>query len=210
MFAIFDENNNYIKNNDIPDNNLKSLEIGKDIEWEIVIRRNGEIIDIEKKDLQQDDIILKKYWKIKSLEITRNKKRMTIEEKNLQKNDIIEQKNYIKQSENDIIGYRICRGGNDLQIKTKNMLDTDVIKKQFDKQWIKTNDNNEFIIKTENEKLEEIKIKIMDAYKNNISNKEIINKTYTQKIIDLQTEIDKLSIIEDANLLYNKVLSKAI
>lgn len=210
MFAIFDENNNYIKNDDIPDQELKSLQIGVDIQWQIIIRRNGEILDIEKKDLKNKDIILKKYWEIESLDIIREGKKLTVKEKDLKDGDKIEQKNYKKKSIDNIIGYRICRGGDELQIEVKDKQKGDVIVREFEKERIYTNEQNDFLLKTDQELIDEYKVKIIDAYKNSISQKDIIDGNHIQMISNMQSNIDKLDDLVDAKLLYNNVLSKVI
>ena len=164
MIAIFNKENNLIKISDKKDQELKSLEIGKDIQWQIIIKRGCEIFQCHKNDRLPGDIVI-------------NKK------KNI-----------------------IARDGTEMQINTKDMMSTDIIIKQFDKQWIKTNENNDFIVKTENEKLEEKKVEIMNEYKNNISMKDYIDGKYTQMIENMQNQIDNINSLEKAKLLYNTIL----
>lgn len=205
MFAIF-KNNEYIKNSDIPDPILKSLEIGKDIQWQIIIRRNGKILDIDKKELKDNDIIIRIYWKVQSIEITREGKRKTIREKDLLETDRIEQKNYIKKTDNNIIGYRICRGGDNLQINSNEILKTDIIVKEFAKERIKTNENNEFLLKTDQELIEEFQEKCIKIYAENINKQSIIDGTAQNKIDDYKKELNKIKDLNFIRMKYKNLL----
>lgn len=164
MYAIFDKNNNCISIKNEPDNDNKSLEIGKDIQWQIIIKRGCEILQCHEDDRLSEDIVIN-------------------EKKNI-----------------------IAHSGTEMQINTNDMLPDDIIIKQFDKQWIKTNENNDFIVKTENERLEEIKIKIIEEYKNSIPMKDYIDNNYTQMVENIQNQINNLDTIDNANLLYNNIL----
>lgn len=144
MKACFDEKNNFLGFDKIKYN--KSFIIGKDIDWEIIIRRNGKILEINKNELQANDLIIKNLFEIDGYEIKRNNKNKTIKKEFLFDNDKIEEINYKKKIKKNIIGYKICRGGEILQIKTKDMLSNDIIEHEFNREEITLN-NNEIIFK---------------------------------------------------------------
>lgn len=146
-YAIFDNRNNCISiQNEIGniESGQKCLEIGKDIQFQVIARQGGEILEIDKKDLKSKDHIIKNIYAIDYYDITRDSKRKKIKPKDLKKTDKIEQINYNKK---DITGYKVCRGGKDNLINVSDIQPKDFIIKQFSKSEIMTNENNDFLIK---------------------------------------------------------------
>lgn len=164
-YAIFNQENNCISIQDKIDVNNKSLEIGKDIQWEIVVRRNYKQLEGEKKE---NDIWINKNKKI------------------------------------------YASGGDTLEINPKDMLKTDIIEREYQKEEIKTNENNEFLLKTENELIEEYKVKIIDYAKNNMPTSLIVDDLAKAKIKDIEDEIDLITTLEDIKNYYKITLNEVL
>jgi hypothetical protein len=164
-YAIFDNNNNLEKIKEKKEENKKCLEIGKDIQWKIVIRRNYKRLEGEKKE---NDIWINKNKKI------------------------------------------YASGGETLEINPDKMQKGDVIEREYRKEEIKTNENNEFLLKTESELTGEYKTKIIDFAKNNMPTKLIVDDLAKQKIKEIEDEIDVITTLDDIKTYYNNTLSEVL
>lgn len=165
-YAIFDENNNLLKIRETPEVGRKSLEIGKDIIWQIEIIRGSQIIQLSDKDVyEESDIMI-------------NRK------KNI-----------------------IARGGERMVINPDNMQNGDVVIREYEKERIKTNSNNDFLLKTDNELILEYKEKIIDLYTEKMDKKSIIDGTAQTKIDNLKAELDMIFTLKEMKIKYIEILS---
>jgi hypothetical protein len=100
----------------------------------------------------------------------------------------------------------IARGGVKKVINAIDMRPTDIVIREYEKERIKTNDNNEFLLRTDKEIIDDMKQKIIDLYTKSIDPKYIIDGTAKEKIDLFCKDLSGVGGLEEIREIYNKAL----